>query len=1017
MLITACGGGGAGDNSVVPADSPIKSFTSSASTITEGSSVDLTAIFTDGTGSINNGVGAVISNEVITVSPSVTTAYDLTVLTSDGESYLSQILITVVPAPSIYLFDPDFSTITTGRSANLTATFAGGTGVIDNGVGSVTNGVAILVTPSVTTTYTLTVTNAAGTSITSTTTVNVAASVPSPIITSFTSSAASITAGQSVNLIGVFENGNGIIDGYGSVTSGATVTLVPSSTTTYTLTITNGGGETVTSTVTVNVIAAPVINSFAATSSTITTGSSVNLTAIFTGGTASIDHSVGTVDSNVAKSVSPSTTTTYTLTVTNSLGVSVTDAVTITVVAAPTISSFITDAATITLGNSTNLTAVFSNGTASINYSVGAVDSNTAKSVSPITTTTYTLTVTNAAGTTVNANVSVTVVPAPSITSFVTSSATINSGESANLTAIFSNGTASINNSIGGVTSNVAKSVSPTTSTTYTLTVTNAAGTAVTSTVTITVIVPELNALSIINGDLDQSFQSNSLTYSSTVSYLARSIVVHATSSDGTAVVKVNNATLDTNNNSAKIPLSEGVNSAINITVTKDAVTTTYTLTVTRRTLATFDQEAYIKSSNTQGGDYLGYKLSRDGNTLAVGAYGESSDTQGINSTSNPGTALNSGAVYIFIKTGSTWSQQAYIKASDSAAGIWFGSDVALDGDNLVVGAKYGEAAYVFSRSGSTWSQQQKLVASNPTVGDYFGTSVGIDNNLIVVGSPREDGLSSNSGAAYVFLESGGTWTEEEKIKAANYTADDYFGGDVAISGTTIAVGASGEDSYALKVNHSAFNDNTEVGSGAAYVFVRDQGNSPLWPQQAYIKASNTGASDAFGAAIDLDGDTLVVGATGEDTLGYGINPTNNSSAASSGAVYSYQRSGTTWTFKNFIKSSIASSSDLFGNSLSLDGDTLVVGAWTEDGPTGNVVASSGACFVFTRASSGGNWAENSVIYASNRQSNDKFGAAISVSGDALSISSTTESSNATTINGDQTNDDATFAGAVYDFE
>ncbi len=400
--------------------------------------------------------------------------------------------LTVVPAPTITSFVSAAATITAGNSTTLTGVFSNGTGSVNNSVGAVTSATPATVSPAVTTTYTLTVTNAAGTAVTRQVTVTV---VATPTITSFTSAAATITAGTSTTLTGVFSNGTGSVDNsIGAVTSGTAVTVSPASTTTYTLTVTNGAGTTVTRQAIVTVVAAPAITSFVSGAATITAGTSTPLTAVFANGTGSVNNSVGAVTTGIAATVSPAATTTYTLTVTNTANTSVTMLVTVTVVAAPTITSFTHAAATITAGTSTTLTGIFAGGTGSVNNGVGAVTSGTAVTVSPAVTTTYTLTVTNSATTpaTSTLTTTVTVVPAPAITSFTPGLATIVTGNSTSLTAVFTGGTGSVDHGVGAVTSGTPVTISPTSTITYTLTVSNAASTpaSVTAPATVTVDVP-----------------------------------------------------------------------------------------------------------------------------------------------------------------------------------------------------------------------------------------------------------------------------------------------------------------------------------------------------------------------------------------------------------------------------------------------------------------------------------------------------------------------------------------------
>ena len=322
-------------------------------------------------------------------------------------------------------------------------------------------------------------------------------------------------------------------------------------------------------------------------------------------------------------------------------------------------------------------------------------------------------------------------------------------------------------------------------------------------------------------------------------------------------------------------------------------------------------QQAYLKASNAGAHDGFGRKVAVSGDTVVVGAWSESSSTTGVNSTPND-SASQAGAAYVFVRNGTTWSQQAYLKASNTEVRDVFGYSVAVSGDTVVVGA-YGEdssatgvngnqatnnapdsgAAYVFVRSGTTWSQQAYLKASNTGAGDYFGYSVAVSGDTVVVGAIAEassttgvngdqadNSATNSSGAAYVFVRNETTWTQQAYLKASNAGVG-VFGYSVAVSGDTVVVGAQGESSSTTGVN-STPND-LATDAGAAYVFVRGGTN---WSQQAYLKASNTGAGDYFGYAVAVSGDTVVVGAYQEDSNTTGVNSTPNDSTFNSGAAY-----------------------------------------------------------------------------------------------------------------------------------
>jgi hypothetical protein len=336
------------------------------------------------------------------------------------------------------------------------------------------------------------------------------------------------------------------------------------------------------------------------------------------------------------------------------------------------------------------------------------------------------------------------------------------------------------------------------------------------------------------------------------------------------------------------------------------------------RSAGVWSQEAYLKASNTDAGDYFGESVAISGDMVVVGAPQEDSNATGVNGDQSNNSAGVAGAAYVFRRSGTTWTQQAYLKASNTDAGDEFGESVSISGDTVVVGGRREDsnvagvngdqsnngaanagAAYVFvvdARHG-VWTQQAYLKASNTDAGDFFGFSVSISGDTVVVGAFAEDSNANgnqgnnsagNAGAAYVFVRSGGSWTQQAYLKASNTDVGDSFGGSVAISGDTVVVGAFAEDSNATGVNGN-FGNNLSSNSGAAYVFAR---SGDRWIQQAYLKASNTDAWDAFGRSVAISGDTVLAGAWGEDSNATGVNGNqSDNSAGESGAVYVFELS------------------------------------------------------------------------------------------------------------------------------
>ena len=409
----------------------------------------------------------------------------------------------------------------------------------------------------------------------------------------------------------------------------------------------------------------------------------------------------------------------------------------------------------------------------------------------------------------------------------------------------------------------------------------------------------------------------------------------------------------------------------------------------------------FFKASNSGQQDFFGFtlSLSADGNTLVVGAALEDSAATGINGNQSDNSASASGAVYVFTRSGGQWRQQAYLKASNTDLADEFGGSLSLsaDGNTLAIGAMSERsvttgvngdqsdnsafdsgAAYVFVRSGGLWQQQAYLKASNTGAGDEFGLTLSLsgDGNTLAVGADREgsaatgingnqsDNMASTAGAVYVFTRSGGQWQQQAYLKASNTDLADEFGGSLSLSadGNILAVGAEKEDSVATGINGNQ-SDNSLSSSGAVYVFVR---SGEQWRQQAYLKASNTQRVDLFGGSLSLsaDGSTLAVGASYEDSAATGINSDQNyDSSANSGAVYVFVRSGGLWQQQAYIKASNTDEGDEFGglnnkpNSvcLSADGTTLAVGAEKEDSAaigingdqSDNSLQDSGAVYLF----------------------------------------------------------------------
>jgi hypothetical protein len=365
-------------------------------------------------------------------------------------------------------------------------------------------------------------------------------------------------------------------------------------------------------------------------------------------------------------------------------------------------------------------------------------------------------------------------------------------------------------------------------------------------------------------------------------------------------------------------------------------------------------QQQKLTASDAQLNDRFGYGLniSQDGNTSIVGA---------------PWESTQKGAAYIHTRSGSTWTQQAKLIASDGATGDYFGigMDLSSDGTYALVGSYLAGAsgtgqAYVFTESGGTWSQQAILTASDAGADDQFGYSVALSNDatIAVIGAPEEDTNGTTAGAAYIFTRSGSTWTQQQKIQSTDIQAGDGFGFNVDISndGNYIAIGAWREDTSG---------DN----AGAVYVFTESGGT---WSQQAKIQASDASAGQQFGMAVDLnsDGTTLAVGSADD---------ANNANGA---AAYIFTRSGSTWSQQAKISDPTGVNYDQFGTNIVIsdNGNTAAIGAPGEDIDG----SSAGGTYIFTRT--GTTWSLAKRLVISDIAASDENGFAIAISGDGTTV-------------------------------
>jgi len=311
-------------------------------------------------------------------------------------------------------------------------------------------------------------------------------------------------------------------------------------------------------------------------------------------------------------------------------------------------------------------------------------------------------------------------------------------------------------------------------------------------------------------------------------------------------------------------------------------------------------------------------------------------------------TTCKQGAVYSFVRTGGSWAQESKLTAPapDGAGNDTFGGSLALSGDTLVVGARGVAAkqggAYVYLRSGSTWTLQAKLKATDAAAGDGFGTRVAIEGDTAIVGAYSKN---TYQGAAYVFVRSGTTWTQQAKLTASDGASNDYFGGSVALNGDTAIVGAVSKG-Y----------------KGQAYAFVR---SGTTWSEQAIIAPGDVVMYDGFSTAVALVGDTALISAPGR--------------SASQGTVYTFTRSGTTWTEGTKITPDDGAASDFFGVSILLTPTAALIGSQNKQVGTASY---AGAGYLFAR--SGATFTQQAKLVAADAAPTDYLSKGAAMYGDSI---------------------------------
>jgi len=356
-------------------------------------------------------------------------------------------------------------------------------------------------------------------------------------------------------------------------------------------------------------------------------------------------------------------------------------------------------------------------------------------------------------------------------------------------------------------------------------------------------------------------------------------------------------------------------------------------------------EEYKFTPADIQLGSFVGWSVAMDGDTAVLGAQGDDEP------------ATNSGSAYVYVRDiFGNWAQQAELTASDGASGDEFGYSVAISGDTIVVGAQDADspasnsgAAYIFVRTGSIWTQQAKLIASDGAFDDAFGTTVSISVDTVIAGAPFH--TESNTGASYIFVRSGMSWSQQAKLTASDATTGDKFGTAVSISGERVIVG-SPED------------DETFSNSGSAYEFTR---SGSTWTEQNKLNASDAGLADSFGYSVALEGDRVIVGSPSDDTP----------AGANAGSAYVFLWTGSSWFEEGKLEASDAAGGQDFGISVDIHPSPgvcwrAIVGSI--NAPNG--VDAPGAAYVYAFD---GSWFETSKLLASDAADGDLAGYSVAL--------------------------------------
>ena len=342
-----------------------------------------------------------------------------------------------------------------------------------------------------------------------------------------------------------------------------------------------------------------------------------------------------------------------------------------------------------------------------------------------------------------------------------------------------------------------------------------------------------------------------------------------------------------------------------------------------------------------------------------------------VGSAAATGAATDSGAAFVYRREFGVWSLHETLTASDGAKSDDFGYAVSISGDTLAIGAFRDDdlgvssgSVYVYALVGSSWVEQAKLLAADGAAVDRFGFAVALDGDTLFVGAPRDDDLGTLSGSVYVFTDPGSGWSQTQKLLASDGRVRAEFGFSLDLDGDAALIGSPRYDPT----------PSIQTAHGKAYAFRRTAG---VWAEEAGLVASDTDPSDRFGTDVGLSGDVAVVGAP----LAEAGTPSNGNN---DGAAYVFEYGGGVWNETAILRLSVFQQYAVFGTTVAVDGDTLLVGV-----PGLDVLEiNEGGASLYRRV--GQEWALLSTIPSSAPVPLQELGTGVALDGGTIGIAART---------------------------